>query len=274
MPAPLDGRLVALAETRQLEELAAMIAREGGTPLRIPLVAILDTDEPAPVTAWLADLVADRFGYCVFMTGEGIRRLVAFAERDGTKDAVVAALGRTKAVTRGPKPAAALKEIGLKPYKAAAAPTTDGLIITLGGEELSGRTVGVQFHGHPNPPLIAAIEAAGATAVPVSPYRYAPAADADKVVDLIDKMAAGSVDLLVITSSPQVDRLYAVAKDLGITDKLTEGVRKTAIAAVGPVAADALVQNGARVDICPDQGWVMKKLVHLVTRELDAKKPK
>ena len=274
MSAPLDGRTIALAETRQLEELAAMIVREGGTPLRIPLVAILDTDQPAPVTGWLADLIADRFAYCVFMTGEGIRRLVTAADRDGNRDAAIAALGRTRAITRGPKPAAALKEIGLKPYKAAAAPTTDGLITTLSGEDLTGQTVGVQFHGHDNPPLIAAIEAAGATAVPVSPYRYAPAADADKVVDLIEKMAAGSVDLLVITSSPQVDRLYAVAKEQGLDEKLAAGVKKTAIAAVGPVAADTLIQNGARVDICPDHGWVMKKLVQLVTRELDAKMPK
>ena len=34
-PLPLAGRAVALAEGRQLEELAAMLAKEGATPLRI-----------------------------------------------------------------------------------------------------------------------------------------------------------------------------------------------------------------------------------------------
>lgn len=274
MAAPLAGRLIALAEARHLDELTNMILREGGTPLPVPLVAMLDTDAPAPVSAWIRDLIADRFRYCVTMTGEGVRRLLAAAERDGVRDEFIAALGRVKVITRGSKPVQMLKELGLKPYKTAESPTTDGLIATLSRENLNGQTVGVVCHGHDNPPLVAAIEQGGAVAVPVMPYRYAPAADADKVVELIDKMAAGTVDLLVITSSPQVARLFAVAEERGVQTRLMEGLQKTAIAAVGPVAADALIQHGARVDICPDQGWVMKKLVQLVSRELDTKKPR
>lgn len=274
MAAPLEGRLIALAEARHLEELTNMIVREGGTPLRVPMVSMLDTDDPEPVLAWVRDYVAGRFAYCVAMTGEGLRRLLAFAERDGLREEFVAALGRVPVITRGSKPAGVLKELGLKPYKTADAPTTDGLIATLSRENLHGQTVGVVCHGHDNPPLIAAIEQGGAVAVPVKPYRYAPATDADQVVELIDKMAAGAVDLLIITSSPQVTRLFEVAEQRERKDQLVEGLQKTAIAAVGPIAADTLLQHGARVDICPDQGWVMKKLVQLACRELDAKKPR
>ncbi len=274
MPLPLAGRVVALAETRQLEDLAAMLAKEGAEPVRVPLVAILDAEDPAPVAGWLRDLVADRFGYVVFMTGEGVRRLVAAAEMEGMREATVAALGRTKTVTRGPKPVQALREFGLKPYAVAAAPTTAGLITTLAREPLAGRVVGVQFHGHDNPPLVGAIEAAGGTAVPVRPYRYAPAADAGRVADLIRRMAGGGIDLLVITSSPQVDRLAEVAAETGLGDALQAGLAKTAVAAVGPIAADAVRRHGGRVDICPEQGWVMKKLVQVIARELDAKRPR
>jgi len=274
MPLPLEGRVVALAETRQLEDLAAMLVKEGATPVRVPLVAILDADDPAPVVAWLRDLVAGRFATLVFMTGEGIRRLVSAAEVAGIRDDVVASLGRVKTITRGPKPGQALRQLGLTPSLVADAPTTDGLISTLSRESLQGQTVGVQFHGHDNPPLIEAIERGGAVAVPVRPYRYAPAADADGVVDLIKKMAAGTIDLLVITSSPQVDRLFEVATERNMADALRSGLEKTALAAVGPIAADALRNRGARVDICPEQGWVMKKLVQVIARELDAKKPR
>jgi len=38
------------------------------------------------------------------------------------------------------------------------------------------------------------------------------------------------------------------------------------VAAVGPVAADNLRQHGARVDVCPEQGWVMKNLVLQIKR--------
>lgn len=274
MPLPLEGRVVALAETRQLEELAAMLEKEGATPLRVPLVAILDAEDRGAVVAWLRDLVAGRFAYVVFMTGEGVRRLVSAAEVAGLRDDVVAALGRAKTVTRGPKPVQALRELGLTPHAVADAPTTDGLIATLAREPLAGQTVGVQFHGHDNPPLVEAIEKAGATAVPVRPYRYEPAADAHQVADLIGRMATGTVDVLVITSSPQADRLFEVAAERDLTDVLRAGLKRTTVAAVGPIAAETLVKHGVKVDICPDKGWVMKKLVQVVARELDAKKPR
>ncbi|MCZ2340531.1 MAG: uroporphyrinogen-III synthase [Bacteroidales bacterium] len=274
MAAPLEGRVIALAEARHLEELTQMIVREGGTPLAVPMVAMLDSDEPGLVTAWMRDCVAGPFDYCVAMTGEGLRRLLSVAEREGIRAEFVAALGRMRVITRGSKPAGVLKELGFKPYQTATPPTTDGLIATLSREKLHGQTVGVVCHGNDNPPLIAAITQGGAVAVPVKPYRYAPASDADQVVDCIHQMAAGSVDLFIITSSSQVDRLFTVAKERGLSDQLATGLKQTAIAAVGPIAADSLLQQGVRVDICPDQGWVMKKLVQLACRELDTKKPR
>src|SRR5438552_17163667 len=104
MTLPLAGRRVALAEGRQLEELAELLTREGATPLRYPLLNIFDAPDPAPVVAWLRELVADRFPLVVLMTGEGVRRLLGFAEREGLRAAAIAAFGRTRTITRGPKP--------------------------------------------------------------------------------------------------------------------------------------------------------------------------
>src|SRR5258706_15336564 len=108
-PLPLAGRTVALAEGRQLEELAAMLAKEGATPLRYPLVSILDPPDDQPLLAWLDKLCADRFAWVVLLTGEGMRRLLSCADRHGRRDQVLAALKRTQTLTRGPKPVRALK---------------------------------------------------------------------------------------------------------------------------------------------------------------------
>src|SRR3954447_25629831 len=112
MALSLAGRVVALAESRQIEDLAGLLEKEGADVLRCPLVAILDAADPAPVVAWLRDLIADRFAYVVLMTGEGVRRLLGFADRAGLRDESVAALARARTVTRGPKPVGALKELG------------------------------------------------------------------------------------------------------------------------------------------------------------------
>jgi uroporphyrinogen-III synthase len=270
MPLPLAGRVIALAETRQLEELAAMIEKEGATPLRIPMVAMRDAPDPGPVLAWLRELIADHFAFVVFMTGEGVRRLYSLARKSGLESDLVAALGRTGLVIRGPKPAAALKEIGLKADHVAGSPTTDGLIATLKGLTLTGRSVGVILHGAENAPLVDFLRGAGATVSAVQPYVYAPGADAESVAGLIEKMAQGSVDLLVITSSPQVERLFEVASQRGLDEALKTGFAKTRVAAVGPVAAHTLGQHGVRVAVCPDQGFVMKKLVQLISRDLSS----
>jgi len=268
MSGPLNGLTVALAEGRQLEELAQLLEKEGAKPLRCPMLTILDTPDAAPVLTWLDELTAGRFDYAVLLTGEGVRRLLGFAERDGRRQVVVDALGRTRSVTRGPKPARALKEIGLSPVLVAEAPTTDGIIATLKREPLEGKTVGVQLYNEDNPPLLQFLASAGATARTVLPYVYAPAADSDRVEDLIGQLAAGTVHVLVFNSSPQVDRLYEVAGDRKLEDALRQGLEKTCVAAVGPVVADNLRQRGAPVHVCPEQGFVMKNLVQQIVRRL------
>src|SRR6516162_6055043 len=118
----LEGRTIALAEGRQLEELTQMLEKEGAVTLRCPLLSIIDNPDATGVFAWLRELASDRFAYVVLMTGEALRRLLGFAEREGLRDSVIAALSRTRTVTRGPKPVRALKEVGLAPTMVAEVP--------------------------------------------------------------------------------------------------------------------------------------------------------
>lgn len=265
---PLDNRTIALAEGRQLEELARMLEKEGATALRYPLLSIIDPPDDGPVVAWLNELIADRFAWVVLLTGEGVRRFMACAERHGLHDQALAALRRCKTVTRGPKPVRALKELGLTPTLIAAAPTTEGVIESLRPETLRGLTVGVQLYREDNPPLTDFLQQVGATAKMVLPYLYAPASDAGRVAELIERLAGGTVDALVFTSSPQVDRLFEVAAERREEDLLRRGLERTQVAAVGPIVADNLRQRGVCVAICPDQGFVMKNLVSHIKRAL------
>jgi len=270
MAETLQGRTVALAEGRQLEELARLLESEGVTTLRCPMLSILDVPDPAPVMVWLRELSADRFSHVILLTGEGLRHLLGFAQREGLGEAMIAALGRTRIVTRGPKPGRALKEVGLTPSVVAGAPTTAGVIATLRSEPLAGRTVGVQLYSESNPPLVQFLEEAGATVRTVLPYVYAPSADAERVIDLIERMAAGKVDAIVFTSAPQVDRLYKVAEERSLTGLLSQGMERTQVAAVGPIVAEKVRAQGARVDILPAQGFVMKNLVQHIKRHFSS----
>ncbi len=82
-------------------------------------------------------------------------------------------------------------------------------------------------------------------------------------------MADGQVDSLVFTSSPQVDRIFEVADECKVTGLLMTGLQRVKVAAVGPLVRDRLLEKKIRVDIMPEQGFVMKNLVQHIKRALN-----
>jgi uroporphyrinogen-III synthase len=263
----LAGRTVAVPETREIEVFAAMLERRGARVLRCPLVAIRDAPDPSPVLKFAARLARSELDDLILTTGEGLRRLLHCIERHEpqSKDAFLSALARVRRITRGPKPARALKELGLKSDIAVSPPTTAGIIARLSGEELTGRRVGVQLYGtEPNRPLIGFLESAGATAYTVAPYVYADGADDAAVARLIARLGAGEVDAIAFTSTAQVERLFAVAAPALVGAALAH----TLVAAVGPVVAGALARHGIEACLVPEESFFLKPLTTLLEEAL------
>ena len=161
-----------------------------------------------------------------------------------------------------------MKELGLAPTGIVKVPTTAGIIATLRDEPLAGMTVGVTRYGDVNEALENFLAEAGATVRPVLSYVYAPATDDERVVELIHAMAAGTIDVLMLTSSPQVDRIFEIAEKRTLEPVLRQGLERVRVAAVGPIVADTLRQRQAPVHICPEQGFGMKNLVQHIKRAL------
>jgi len=246
-------------ETRELDVFAAMLERRGATVLRCPLVAILDAPDSEPVLAWVRRFNAGDFDDLILLTGEGLRRIVACIERHSPqlKTEFVAQLARVRKITRGPKPARALRELGLKPDIAAEIPTTEGVIASLRMPSLEGRKVAVQLYGtEPNRLLIDFLESAGAQVTTVAPYVYADKADDGAVRALLTQMAAGQVDVIAFTSTPQVERLFNV----GPPDLVKAALERTEVAAIGPVVASALGKHDVKVRLMPQESFFMKPL--------------
>jgi uroporphyrinogen-III synthase len=266
---PLAGKTVALPETRELDQLSRLLEEQGATTWRCPLVAILDAPDPAPIDDWLRRLVAGAFDDVIFLTGEGLRRLLARAERTASRDAVIAALARVRRITRGPKPARALHEIGLASDLPASVPTSPGVIDSMRPLDLNGRRVGLQLYGtDPGAELVAFLTGAGAAVSTVSPYVYAPAIDDQRVRELIEAMQAHRIDAIAFTSASQIDRLWGVARSAGIESALADALSSTRVAAIGPVVESALGERGVRIDIATTKPFVMKHLVGLIAEKV------
>jgi uroporphyrinogen-III synthase len=266
----LTGRTIAVPETRELDVFSSMLERRGATVIRCPLVTILDAPDPQPILQWLRAFNDGACDDLILLTGEGLRRLLACIGKNepSLRDAFVQRLGAVRKITRGPKPARALRELGLKPEIAAESPTTQGVIDSLRAENLLGRKVGVQLYGtEPNRLLIDFLQGAGAQALTVAPYIYADEAADDSVRELLQRMAAGEVDIIAFTSTPQVERLFAV----GPAELVKAALEKTEVAAIGPVVADALARHQVNVRMMPQDSFFMKPLTSVMEQNIGSR---
>jgi uroporphyrinogen-III synthase len=255
----LAGRVIAVAETRELDLFAALLERRGARVLRYPLVQIIDAPDPVPVLDWLRGFARGGYDDMVFLTGEGLRRLLQCIERHdpALRAPFLAALAGVRKITRGPKPARALRELGLSSDLPAAVPTTAGVIQCLSGSSLRGRRVGVQLYGaEPNLALIDFLQQEGAIVSSVAPYRYADGPAAGAVAELLTRLQAGQVDAIAFTSKSQVERLFAAAP----ADTVRAALAATNVAAVGPLVAATLAAHGVVVGTMPQSSWFMKPL--------------
>jgi uroporphyrinogen-III synthase len=256
---PLADRVIAIAEARELDLFAALLERRGARVLRYPLVRIIDAPDPTPVLAWISAAAAGGCDDLILLTGEGLRRLMSCIEQHqpGLRAPFLAALAQMRKITRGPKPARALRELGLNSDLAAAVPTSAGVIETLRTLDLRARRVSVQLYGaEPNLPLIEFLRDAGALVASVAPYLYADAATEATVQELLGRMRAGEVDAIAFTSKAQVERLFRAAP----ATEVRAALAATNVAAVGPVVSETLAAYGVAVNAMPDNSWFMKPL--------------
>jgi uroporphyrinogen-III synthase len=255
----LSGRTIAVPETRELDVFSAMLERRGAKVVRCPLIAILDAPDPAPVLDWIRRFNNDAFTDVIFLTGEGLRRLLSCIDRNepSLREPFIAALSRVRKITRGPKPARVLRELGLKPDLSGDVPTTDGIIAALSKESLSKKRFGVQLYGsEPNAKLIDFLKQSGATVNTVAPYVYADKAADGAVTDLLTRMAAGEIDAIAFTSTPQVERLFTV----GPEELVRRALENTQVAAIGPVVAEALARHQINANLMPRDSFFLKPL--------------
>jgi uroporphyrinogen-III synthase len=265
----LTGRTIAVPETRELDLFAAMLERRGAQVLRCPLVAIHDAPDPQPVLTFLRRFAEGACDDFILLTGEGLRRLLSCLEQHEPTlmPAFREQLAKVRKITRGPKPARVLRELGFRPDIAAPVPTTAGVIAALEpiAYSLEGHSCGVQLYGNePNLPLIEFLHRCGAGVLTVAPYSYADSTADAAVLDLLARIENGGIDAIAFTSTPQVRRLIAVGGEA----RVSAALRRTHVAAVGPVVAAALGRHGIAVQSMPADSFFLKPMTSAIEAAL------
>jgi len=248
---PFAGLRVLSLESRRAKEMEILIRREGGDPFVAPSVQERALEDHGEATQFLARLEAGEFNMVICMTGTG---LAVFRDQLAAPSALVrlgAALDRVTIVSRGPKPLPILRELGARADIVVPEPNTWKEIVEAVALRPERRVLVLEY-GRPNLEMNAALQQLGAQITPMVVYRWELPEDTQPLRAAARRLAERQFDVVLFTSSIQLDHLMVIAKDLGLQAQVSSALSEyTAVASVGPVMTDSLVAAGLPVDIVP-----------------------
>ena len=272
------GLKVAAFESRMAEEMDRLIARYGGQPLVAPSMREIPLEDNHAVFRFGDQLLARQFDMVILLTGVGTRTMVEALKTRQPLDTIKAALARVSLVARGPKPIAALKELGLTPEIAVPEPNTwrDVLQALDDRKPVAGLRVAVQEYGVSNAELLDALRQRGAIVTRVPVYRWALPVDTDPLRQVLGAILAGQVDVVLITNAVQVDHVMQMLSEDNQAERFRQVMRRIVVASVGPTASERLRSHGLPVDLEPSHpkmGILVKEASERAPLLLQQKRP-
>lgn len=268
--AGLGGATVLAFESRMADELAGLLRRHGADPVVVPSVRELPLEQDPAALELVRRLEAGEVDVTILLTGVGVRTLAASVAAVCAPERLASLLRATTLVARGPKPVAALRELGLTADVLAPEPNTWRELLAALDEAspVRGRRVAVQEYGRRNDELVAGLEERGALVLRVPVYRWALPEDTGPLEEAVRRLAAadGGVDYLLFTSATQVDHVLEIAARLGLADAVRAAGDRVVVASIGPICSDALREHGLPVDLEPEHPKMGSLVVALARR--------
>lgn len=258
----LEGLRVVSFESRRAREMAELIRRYGGEPIIAPSLREVPLSENSAALGFVHKLEVDEVEIVVFLTGVGTRTLVEAVSAHYSRQRLAELLARVTTVARGPKPVAALKELGLRPTITIPEPNTWREILSELDQKigLNGKRLALQEYGITNQELIAGLEARGAQVMRVPVYRWALPEDTGPLRSAVRELIDGKVDAVLFTNATQVDHLFQIAAQEALDESLRQALQQALIASIGPICSEALEHFGLKADVEPEH----PKMGHLV----------
>ncbi len=259
------GRKVLALESRRAAEMAKLISNFGGEPVIAPSMKEVPLETNQGALDFASALFAGEVDAVIFLTGGGTRTLARVIERKHSREKFSQALSRVTTIARGPKPAAALKELGAGADVTVPEPNTWREVLAAIDAQpvpMRGRTVAVQEYGSPNTELIAGLRERGAQVLQVHVYEWELPDDLEPLRSAIRSVADGMIDIVLFTTSVQVRHVTQIAREMGVEEQLRAGLRKAMIASIGPVTSEELHTHGIEVDLeptHPKMGFLVKE---------------
>jgi uroporphyrinogen-III synthase len=268
-----DGLRVLSLESRRASEIETLIRRAGGDPLVAPSMRETPLEQNSQALSFAERLFDNQFDMLILLTGVGTRLLNQVIETRWPAGSFAEALRRITVVVRGPKPMAVMREWGVPVAILVPEPNTwrEILAATEGRPE---KRVAVQEFGRPSQELIDGLIARGAEVTSVPVYQWDLPDDLRPLREAVHRLAAGTVDVLLLTSSVQVEHLLWIAAETGLEDAVRRACNRIVIASIGPTTSATLAELGLPADFEPSHpkmGLLVNETAEQAQRILQSK---
>jgi uroporphyrinogen-III synthase len=244
-----SGLRVLSLESRRATEMAKLILNHGGQPIVAPSMQEVPLESNSEALDFARTLASGGLDMVIFLTGVGTRALTRVAKTLYPREQFADALQRVSVVARGPKPVAALRELGVGVALTVPEPNTwrellralDERVDTL---PLKGRRVAVQEYGESNLELLAGLDGRGARVTRVPVYQWAMPDDTGPLRAAVEAIARGEIDVVLFTTSVQVIHLFKIAAEMKLEESVRQAFGRILVGSIGPITSEALREHG------------------------------
>jgi uroporphyrinogen-III synthase len=269
-----NGLRVVSFESRRANEFAELIRKQGGEPFVAPSMRETPLDNNEAAFTFAGRLFRGEFDMAILLTGVGTRALSKVLATRYPVEAFAEALRKLVVVARGPKPAAALREMQVPVNIAVPEPNTWRELLAATADR-SEKRIAVQEYGKSNPELLDGLRERGAEVTAIRVYQWDLPEDIGPLQEAARRIADGQADVAMFTTSVQIEHLLRVAAELGLEETVQNGLRKMAIASIGPTTSEALGEFGIEPDLMPSHpkmGFLVKETAEQAAAILERKR--
>lgn len=280
LPTDFHGLRALSFESRMAAEMTSLIERHGGVPVVAPALREIPIplQDNEAVFRFGVRLMLGQVDILILLTGVGTKTLFEVLQTRYPMVEIAAALKKILIVTRGPKPQAALKTLGLEPNITVPEPNTWVEVVSTLDEyrPVRGFRVAVQEYGMSNPDLLEALKQRGAEVFPVPIYRWALPEEVGLLRLVIGELIGGKIDVMLITNAAQLDNVMQLVEQEGKTERFKEACKKVVVASIGPTVSERLRHYDLPIDFEPTRskmGVLVKEVSKQVHAILQIKRP-
>lgn len=270
-----DLRVLSL-ESRRSVEIEKLIRARGGQPTVAQSMREVPLADNPEVFAFAERLFRGEFDMMILLTGVGTRLMSQVIETRWPAGSFANALKQITVVARGSKPIAVLREWNVPVTVAVPEPNTwREILASIDGR--SEKQIAVQEYGRPSGELVEGLRARGAEVTEVPVYQWDLPENREPLNDAVRRLARGEFDVVMFTTSIQVNHLFRVAEELESVGAVRDALGNMMIASVGPTTSETLAEFGLRADLEPSHpkmGFLVNETAAAAAHILEQKRGK